>query len=110
MMPRESCTCLLYTSDAADDLTRVDLGGRRIIKKNFFKQKTAYEITTRLVGSEMCIRDRVIIRTVFERSDKETASGKMRFIPSFKIVRRAIPAYSELTQIAPELSSMRYCR
>ena len=29
----------------------------------------------------------------------------MRFIPSFKIVRRAIPAYSELTQIAPELSS-----
>ena len=27
----ESLTCLLYTSDAADDLTRVDLGGRRII-------------------------------------------------------------------------------
>src|SRR5665811_1956747 len=26
-------TLLLYTSDAADDLTRVDLGGRRIIKK-----------------------------------------------------------------------------
>src|SRR5665811_626091 len=25
--------CLLYTSDAADDLTRVDLGGRRLIKK-----------------------------------------------------------------------------
>src|SRR5665811_1823473 len=25
--------CLLYTSDAADDLTRVDLGGRRIIEK-----------------------------------------------------------------------------
>ena len=24
---------LLYTSDAADDLRRVDLGGRRIIKK-----------------------------------------------------------------------------
>ena len=28
-----SMDCLLYTSDAADDLTRVDLGGRRIIKK-----------------------------------------------------------------------------
>src|SRR5680860_333736 len=27
-----SCTCLLYTSDAADDLLCVDLGGRRIIK------------------------------------------------------------------------------
>src|SRR5665811_856901 len=30
--------CLLYTSDAADDLTRVDLGGRRIINKK--KSKT----------------------------------------------------------------------
>ena len=27
------CTCLLYTSDAADDLLFVALGGRRIIKK-----------------------------------------------------------------------------
>ena len=27
------CTCLLYTSDAADDLPCVDLGGPRIIKK-----------------------------------------------------------------------------
>src|SRR5665811_1037563 len=25
----DPCSCLLYTSDAADDLTRVDLGGRR---------------------------------------------------------------------------------
>ena len=49
--------CLLYTSDAADDMQCVDLGGRRIIKKNFFKQKTAYEILRCLVGSEMCIRD-----------------------------------------------------
>ena len=28
--------CLLYTSDAADDSLRVDLGGRRIIKKLCF--------------------------------------------------------------------------
>ena len=27
------------------------------LKKNFFKQKTAYEISLGLVGSEMCIRD-----------------------------------------------------
>src|SRR5450756_646613 len=70
-------SCLLYTSDAADDLLCVDLGGRRIIKKKskhataacttatppllvFFKQKTAYEIMPSLVGSEMCIRDRWI--------------------------------------------------
>ena len=30
---REQTNCLLYTSDAADDLLCVDLGGRRIIKK-----------------------------------------------------------------------------
>ena len=29
--------CLLYTSDAADDLLCVDLGGRRIIKKKKHK-------------------------------------------------------------------------
>src|SRR5450756_2387227 len=32
-LPPELCPCLLYTSDAADDLLCVDLGGRRIIKK-----------------------------------------------------------------------------
>ena len=31
--------CLLYTSDAADDLLCVDLGGRRIIKKQKKKQQ-----------------------------------------------------------------------
>src|SRR5659263_487904 len=31
--PRRLYNCLLYTSDAADDLLCVDLGGRRIIKK-----------------------------------------------------------------------------
>ena len=33
LFERHARGCLLYTSDAADDLTRVDLGGRRIIKK-----------------------------------------------------------------------------
>eukprot|EP00831_Metopus_contortus_P060574 TRINITY_DN52478_c0_g1_i1.p1 TRINITY_DN52478_c0_g1~~TRINITY_DN52478_c0_g1_i1.p1 ORF type:complete len:152 (-),score=29.41 TRINITY_DN52478_c0_g1_i1:55-510(-) len=33
-------TCLLYTSDAADDTPCVDLGGRRIIKKKKNEQKT----------------------------------------------------------------------
>ena len=32
-------TCLLYTSDAADERSSVDLGGRRIIKK---KKKRKY--------------------------------------------------------------------
>ena len=32
--------CLLYTSDAADERSSVDLGGRRIIKKK--KERTYY--------------------------------------------------------------------
>ena len=36
-IPRSRWGCLLYTSDAADDSLRVDLGGRRIIKKIFFQ-------------------------------------------------------------------------
>ena len=32
--------CLLYTSDAADDLLCVDLGGRRIINKKKREHKT----------------------------------------------------------------------
>ena len=31
-----SQACLLYTSDAADDMQCVDLGGRRIIKKEVY--------------------------------------------------------------------------
>ena len=31
--PGRSSSCLLYTSDAADERSSVDLGGRRIIKK-----------------------------------------------------------------------------
>eukprot|EP00825_Cyclidium_porcatum_P019996 TRINITY_DN22837_c0_g1_i1.p1 TRINITY_DN22837_c0_g1~~TRINITY_DN22837_c0_g1_i1.p1 ORF type:complete len:141 (-),score=27.81 TRINITY_DN22837_c0_g1_i1:41-463(-) len=37
------CTCLLYTSDAADDMQCVDLGGRRIIKKKKKKKKRAMQ-------------------------------------------------------------------
>ena len=34
-------TCLLYTSDAADERSSVDLGGRRIIKKKNKRRKEA---------------------------------------------------------------------
>ena len=37
-------TCLLYTSDAADDLLCVDLGGRRIIKNKKKKKNNTNEI------------------------------------------------------------------
>ena len=36
--------CLLYTSDAADERSSVDLGGRRIIKKKS-KAKVEHEVT-----------------------------------------------------------------
>ena len=32
-IPVKTWSCLLYTSDAADERSSVDLGGRRIIKK-----------------------------------------------------------------------------
>ena len=38
LSPRHQ-SCLLYTSDAADDLLCVDLGGRRIIKKKTINSK-----------------------------------------------------------------------
>ena len=40
---RHDQVCLLYTSDAADERSSVDLGGRRIIKK---KTKTQSHRTT----------------------------------------------------------------
>ena len=37
----QASACLLYTSDAADERSSVDLGGRRIIKKKKRKNKNA---------------------------------------------------------------------
>ena len=36
--------CLLYTSDAADERSSVDLGGRRIIKKNTHNTTQSVEV------------------------------------------------------------------
>eukprot|EP00657_Telonema_sp_P-1_P009728 TRINITY_DN3968_c0_g2_i1.p1 TRINITY_DN3968_c0_g2~~TRINITY_DN3968_c0_g2_i1.p1 ORF type:complete len:321 (-),score=59.12 TRINITY_DN3968_c0_g2_i1:8-970(-) len=49
----EKLVCLLYTSDAADDLLCVDLGGRRIIKK---KNKTTY--TNRIIIIEKKLKQK----------------------------------------------------
>ena len=37
--------CLLYTSDAADERSSVDLGGRRIIKKNKDKKRRQWSMS-----------------------------------------------------------------
>ena len=42
----------------------------------FFKQKTAYEIHERLVGSEMCIRDRNKRRKVHRRLGSSTPGSR----------------------------------
>ena len=39
--------CLLYTSDAADERSSVDLGGRRIIKKKNTEKFTGYTTTNK---------------------------------------------------------------
>ena len=41
--------CLLYTSDAADEEDSVDLGGRRIIKKNNIMSKKIIYIPIKVV-------------------------------------------------------------
>ena len=38
---KDSNSCLLYTSDAADERSSVDLGGRRIIKKKTTVKNTS---------------------------------------------------------------------
>ena len=44
-------SCLLYTSDAADERSSVDLGGRRIIKKNTKRHNSDSEWTVEYLGS-----------------------------------------------------------
>ena len=49
------CLCLLYTSDAADERSSVDLGGRRIIKK---KKKPQYYVRKKATKNEKTHRAR----------------------------------------------------
>ena len=47
--------CLLYTSDAADDMQCVDLGGRRIIKKNFFSSRRRHTRLAAVSWARRCV-------------------------------------------------------
>ena len=55
-MREQRVHCLLYTSDAADERSSVDLGGRRIIKK---KNTTTHD--ERAMCSENMSRDHVAV-------------------------------------------------
>ena len=48
-------------------------GYAAVLRSFFFKQKTAYEIGVRLVGSEMCIRDRFL--GLFSKDDIHSWTG-----------------------------------
>src|SRR5659263_672048 len=50
-----SGTCLLYTSDAADDLLCVDLGGRRIIKKKKINNTRFFFFSSRRRHTRSCL-------------------------------------------------------
>ena len=58
--------CLLYTSDAADERSSVDLGGRRIIKK----KKTRYR-EDRTVSRITYVDETVQPHLVYETDDEE---------------------------------------
>src|SRR5678810_1384742 len=59
----------------------------------FFKQKTAYEISACLVGSEMCIRDRVDtnrdLYTALSTRLKETHVSASLLLSNISVVARA---------------------
>ena len=59
--PQRAGPCLLYTSDAADERSSVDLGGRRIIKKKIQKKKkqTADMVSNHQVSSVSINRTRL---------------------------------------------------
>ena len=46
-------TCLLYTSDAADERSSVDLGGRRIIKKKTSRTLSRIDDVNRTKPSDL---------------------------------------------------------
>ena len=50
--PEQRYPCLLYTSDAADERSSVDLGGRRIIKKKK-RQKTISNSETHTLNTQI---------------------------------------------------------
>ena len=73
----------------------------------FFKQKTAYEIGVRLVGSEMCIRDRLLPRVSdiddVKQKNKNHETIPSIFFPEQKtkrsfVLRHLCPVHEVLTE------------
>ena len=77
--------CLLYTSDAADDLLCVDLGGRRIIKKKSIKEIKFFESVGSDIGLLFQIADDLIdfkgnSKIAGKKTKKDQKKGKATLI------------------------------
>ena len=66
-------TCLLYTSDAADERSSVDLGGRRIIKK-----KKLYYRSDRAAPRQQHTERRVLNSTQYDKEERGNQYCKRR--------------------------------
>ena len=56
--------CLLYTSDAADERSSVDLGGRRIIKKKKDANSAQHTIHSKIIDIENAQVEAVCITNI----------------------------------------------
>ena len=63
--------CLLYTSDAADERSSVDLGGRRIIKKKTSRDHSAGALTVYTIYNNVAIR---LTSTIRSKTKQQIAS------------------------------------
>ena len=67
--------CLLYTSDAADDSLRVDLGGRRIIKKN----KSSFSNNNIFISSNFLFWNSMFLDSAQYRSNSKRVISRIAF-------------------------------
>ena len=70
LSPAPAAPCLLYTSDAADERSSVDLGGRRIIKKK--KQEIKEEVQEELYSQRTNIYKSVHNKRVLDYNNEDT--------------------------------------
>ena len=69
-------SCLLYTSDAADERSSVDLGGRRIIKKKKNRKKKKKKTQQKKKTTYIVIYRHIIDYSVAVRHTTPTKSNK----------------------------------
>ena len=67
--------CLLYTSDAADERSSVDLGGRRIIKKKKNKKKQRRRIKKKTNNDQHKDRENLYTQSRDKREELSTTNA-----------------------------------